>query len=132
MAAEASAARADLESITLIVGDLDAATRFYAQTLGFSVVRVFPGDDAILETPGGVTFGLHVPHASHPPRVETAGVEFGFVVDDVDAWHARLAAAGVTFTRAPTDMPWGTREAQLADPDGHVLSLKARSASGRA
>jgi len=117
-----------LESITLIVRDLDAAVRFYSQTLGLVVIREFPGDYASLQTASGVVFGLHVPHEGHAHDVETAGVEFGFSVDDVDAWYARLIADGVRFLRAPTDMPWGAREAQLADPDGHVLTLKTADA----
>ena len=37
----------------------------------------------------------------------------------------RLTGAAVQFLCAPTEMPWGTREAQLTDPDGHVVTLKA-------
>ena len=37
--------------------------------------------------------------------------------------HARLAAAGVTFTRPPELEPWGGRIATFADPDGNTLQL---------
>ena len=62
--------------------------------------------------------------SGHAHRVETAGLEIGFLVEDVDARHAQLSASGIRFLRGPTDIPWGTREAELADPDGHVLTLK--------
>jgi catechol 2,3-dioxygenase-like lactoylglutathione lyase family enzyme len=122
--AASSSAVAVFESITLIVSDLEAATRFYRQVLGLELVREFPGDYASLQLTRGVVLGLHVPHDGHVHRVETAGLEIGFLVEDVDARHAQLSASGVRFLRGPTDMPWGTREAQLADPDGHVLTLK--------
>ena len=57
--------------------------------------------------------------------MESAGIEIGFTVDNLNGWYTRLIGEGVRFLSAPTDMPWGTREAQLADPDGHVLTLKA-------
>jgi len=123
--ASGTSAPAVFDGITVIVSDLEAATRFYHQTLGLEVTREFPGDYAPLQLPGGPVLGLHVPHNGHAHRVETAGLEIGFLVEDVDAWHERLTADGVRFLQAPTDMPWGTREAQLADPDGHVLTLKA-------
>jgi catechol 2,3-dioxygenase-like lactoylglutathione lyase family enzyme len=124
VAVDGSVGAPHLTSISLIVSDLAAAIHFYSWTLGFKLISEFPGDYASLQSPGGITLGLHVAHEGHTHRVETAGVELGFSVDDVDAWHARLIAVGVQFVRAPTDMPWGAREAQLADPDGHVLTVK--------
>ena len=43
--------------------------------------------------------------------------------DDIAADHARLATAGVPFTRAPEREPWGGWVATLADPDGNTLQL---------
>jgi len=114
-----------LESLTLIVSDLEVATRFYRDVLGLRVISEFPGDYAALQVADGTTLGLHVPHEGHSHHVESAGIEIGFTVDDLNAWYSRLIGEGVQFLRAPTDMPWGTREAQLTDPDGHVVTLKA-------
>jgi catechol 2,3-dioxygenase-like lactoylglutathione lyase family enzyme len=44
-------------------------------------------------------------------------------VRDVDAEHARLAAAGATVLEPPADQPWGLREAWVADPDGLRICL---------
>jgi uncharacterized glyoxalase superfamily protein PhnB len=44
-------------------------------------------------------------------------------VHDVDAEHARLAAAGVTVLVPPETMPWGLRECWIADRDGTRLCL---------
>ncbi len=47
----------------------------------------------------------------------------GFVVGDLDAAHAELAARGVRFTQAPTRQPWGGYMALFTDPDGNVFYL---------
>src|SRR6516225_2361846 len=46
-----------------------------------------------------------------------------FHVSDVDAFHARAVAAGLTPSTAPADAPWGERFFHLTDPDGHELSI---------
>ncbi len=50
-----------------------------------------------------------------------AGTVF-LVTDDVDADYRRLSEAGVEFTTAPTDMPYG-RDCGLRDPSGNHLRL---------
>ncbi len=44
-------------------------------------------------------------------------------VENIAAVHARLAAAGVEFTRPPEQEPWGGWVATFADPDGNTLQL---------
>ena len=44
-------------------------------------------------------------------------------VDDLGAMHARLAAAGVVFTRPPEREDWGGTVATLLDPDGNLVQL---------
>jgi catechol 2,3-dioxygenase-like lactoylglutathione lyase family enzyme len=44
-------------------------------------------------------------------------------VRDVDAGHARLAAAGVPIIRGPATEPWGLTELWLQDPDGIQIVL---------
>ena len=46
-----------------------------------------------------------------------------FFVDDVDAMHSRVLAAGYTPTTGPADAPWGERYFHVQDPDGHELSF---------
>jgi len=50
-----------------------------------------------------------------------AGTVF-LVTEDVDADYERLNRAGVEFTSAPTDMPYG-RDCGLRDPSGNQLRL---------
>lgn len=42
---------------------------------------------------------------------------------DVDHLYAELREHGAIIKQPPTDMPWGLREMQVADPDGNVLRL---------
>jgi uncharacterized glyoxalase superfamily protein PhnB len=46
-----------------------------------------------------------------------------FVVDDVDAEFARIAATGATVVTEPETEPWGERYCQFADPNGIVWQL---------
>jgi uncharacterized glyoxalase superfamily protein PhnB len=45
------------------------------------------------------------------------------VVEDVDAHHARAAAAGAETVLPPTDQDYGGRAYTCRDPEGHVWSL---------
>ena len=44
-------------------------------------------------------------------------------VPDVDALHAELAASETTIEQAPADQPWGVRDMQVRDPDGHRFTF---------
>ena len=50
-----------------------------------------------------------------------AGTVF-LVTEDVDADYRRLSEAGVEFTTAPADMPYG-RDCGVRDPSGNQLRL---------
>jgi glyoxylase I family protein len=48
-------------------------------------------------------------------------------VDDTDAWHARLVAAGATERQAPGHAPEpGVRFSFVADPEGNLIELLDR------
>jgi catechol 2,3-dioxygenase-like lactoylglutathione lyase family enzyme len=124
--------------ILLRPGDPDRSRRFYRDVLGLAVYREFgPRDD-----PGVVFFLgpglLEVSgRAADPPG---RSVMIWIQVRDVQAEHARLAAAGVPIIREPTAEPWGLIEMWIEDPDGvrivlvevpadHPLRRDPRSAS---
>jgi predicted enzyme related to lactoylglutathione lyase len=79
----------------------------------------------MLDKPGA--HGVKSPH-------EVDGVTHLLVVTvgDVDAHHARAAAAGAEILVPPTDRPWG-RDYELRDGEGYVFSFfsKPRAAAGR-
>jgi catechol 2,3-dioxygenase-like lactoylglutathione lyase family enzyme len=101
---------------TLPVLDLADAVEFYERT-GFGV-RVYRDDDgdpgegfAFVDYDGQSVFDLDV--VDIDPARNGAGCFL--IVDDTNAWHARMTAAGVDVSPI-RDEPWGMREFTLRDP----------------
>ena len=49
-------------------------------------------------------------------------------LEDVDALHTRLQAGKVVIQQQPTDQPWGVRDMQIRDLDGHRITFATRKA----
>jgi catechol 2,3-dioxygenase-like lactoylglutathione lyase family enzyme len=52
-----------------------------------------------------------------------AGMWMSIFVDDVDALHQEYQKSGAMIRLKPTNMPWGTREMNVEDPDGHRFRM---------
>lgn len=109
------------EQITFLsVEDLARSEAFFGQTLGLTLV-VDQGDCRIFRIAGDAFLGI----CSRPGRTTTEGVIVTLVTDDVDVWHDRLMAAGVTCDRSPADHPkYGIYQAFYRDPDDHVIEIQ--------
>ena len=115
------------ESIAIVsvpVSDQEAAKAFYAETLGFSVVRdnaMGPAQRWIQLAPsgGGATITLVTWFDALKP-----GGQQGLVMttSDVDARRAELAARGLEISEVQSQ-PWG-RFATFKDPDGNGWVLQ--------
>jgi predicted enzyme related to lactoylglutathione lyase len=109
--------------------DLDRTLRFYVQVLAFDVVRderdMDPGYLAMVRDAVRVGAAerpaVPEPGARRPP----IGVELVLDVDDLDAEHARISAAGWPLTEDMTVQPWGLRDFRLLDPDGYYWRITA-------
>jgi catechol 2,3-dioxygenase-like lactoylglutathione lyase family enzyme len=105
--------------------------RFWVGRLGFAVA--FEASWFLLLTSGGgrsVAF-MTPDHPSTPPGRENfagSGLLLTLEVDDVDAEHARLAAAGVEILHGPVDEPWGQRRFLLRDPAGVWVDVVQQTA----
>lgn len=121
---------------TLTVRDLDAATRWYAEGLGFIVLATLPGPrGAALGAPGPLPLGLvHlrrwryqdillVPGEARPGH--GARLTFAAGDDDLDAIAARLRGIGGGLVDGPTATPWHTRDLVATDADGYVVVFTA-------
>jgi catechol 2,3-dioxygenase-like lactoylglutathione lyase family enzyme len=109
-----------LSAVTLACTDMRASVAFY-DALGFTLV--FGGADAAFTTYRAGTAYLNLqldPEWAPGPRVWGRAI---FTVDDVDAMHRRVRAAGLVPETSPADAPWGERYFHLRDPDGHELSF---------
>jgi hypothetical protein len=56
-----------------------------------------------------------------------AGTWVWIAATDVDELYAELRARGAWLRHPPANYPWGSRECQVTDPDGHVLRFGADS-----
>jgi catechol 2,3-dioxygenase-like lactoylglutathione lyase family enzyme len=116
-----------LETI-LYVDDLDAAERFYGEILGLELdsrkdgLFVFfrCGDGMVLLfEPGAASAGRAVPaHGARGPGHAC----FAVAEAELDAWKARLVAAGVAIEQEMT-WPRGGRSFYFRDPAGNSLEL---------
>jgi uncharacterized glyoxalase superfamily protein PhnB len=51
------------------------------------------------------------------------GTWMSIFTDDVDALHEEYQSRGAIIRQAPANMPWGTREMNVEDLDGHRLRM---------
>jgi hydroxymethylpyrimidine/phosphomethylpyrimidine kinase len=114
---EAGSDAMNLNQVTLPARDYAASVGFY-RTLGLTQIVDSPGRYARFECPGGATLSIHVEAEEGP-----GGAAICFESADLDAWVARLQAAGIAFDALPEDKPWLWREAYLRDPAGNRLVL---------
>ena len=98
-----------------------AMARFYRDTLGLTP-RSSKGDFINFDW-AGVRLSVGVHDRVHGPSRDPLRVMIHLTVDDIRAVHARLARAGVLFTREPEREDWGGWVATFADPDGNTLQL---------
>ena len=52
-----------------------------------------------------------------------SGTWMSIFVEDVDSLYADYQAQGAIIRQAPTNFPWGVREMNIEDPDGHRLRI---------
>lgn len=135
LGAAASIARMHLERAAVIVDDYDAAIAFFVGALGFELVEDSPAttnDGApkrwvVVAPPGGQT-GLLLAQADGERQRAAVGDQFAgrvglfLRVEDFEAQHERMLAAGVEFVTAPRSEPYG-RVAVFLDVAGNRWDL---------
>lgn len=117
--AERPPPHAGMRHLALHVNDLDACVHFYTELLGMRV-EWNPDPDNFYLTSGNDNLALH--KATTKPATRGQSIDhLGFIVDkidDVDRWHAFLAAAGVEITAAVKTHRDGARSFYCRDPEG--------------
>jgi catechol 2,3-dioxygenase-like lactoylglutathione lyase family enzyme len=116
----------------LYVNDVPTAIDFYRRAFGLPLRF----HDETLEFAELETGGSILAIASHsvgellmpgayplPEGGRPAGVEIGFLTDDVPAAFAKVIAEGAAPIAAPKRMPWGLEVAYARAPDGTILDL---------
>ncbi len=111
----------------LVYRDIQAAHDFLVDAFGFSPgsVEFGPEGDAVHGEVrvGKTTIWLHrateVYDLDSPQEVDMAGSGIVVHVSDVDAHFDRALAAGAKIAYEPADQPYGQREYEAQDLEGH-------------
>ena len=107
-----------LDHLSLPVRDWRKSRDWYKDHLGFEVeFEIFERKTAAMRDDADLTVFLY-----EGDVVVCPGISFTVQVDDVEAKHAALVAAGVPFVHPPMKAFWGYG-AELCDPDGYRLRL---------
>ncbi len=109
-----------LELISLVVRDYDSAIAFFTDVLGFDLIEDVPSltNDGrakrwVVVRPPGAQTGILLARADGLHQEAVSGNQFAgrvglfLRVDDFDAQHARMLAAGVTFIAPPRREAYG-------------------------
>jgi catechol 2,3-dioxygenase-like lactoylglutathione lyase family enzyme len=108
-----------ISAVTLATHDMQRAVRFY-RVLGFEIL--YGGENASFTSFRAGPGFLNLIAQPAERRWSWWG-RLIFYDPDVDALHARLAAAGYPPDTATRDAAWGERFFHITDPDGHELSF---------
>lgn len=133
-----------LEQVAIVVDDYDQAIAFFVGKLGFELVEDSPSltNDGrpkrwVVVRPKGGETGLLLAEADGETQRSAVGKQFAgrvgmfLRVDDFEAEHARLRAAGVEFVTEPKDAEYG-RFAVFLDVAGNRWDLLGpRTADGQ-
>jgi catechol 2,3-dioxygenase-like lactoylglutathione lyase family enzyme len=117
-----------IDLITLRVEDLDAATRFYADGLGWTTMLQVPGEVTFLQSAHGQAISLFNAAgydadtgAPIPVPVVLAQIVRGEAA--VDRVVDELVAAGATLVKAPERAEWGGYHGFVRDPAGYYWEI---------
>lgn len=110
----------ELNHVAIYVRDLEVATQFYGEVLGFPLLPRpafgFPG--------AWFALGKQELHLIVSTQEETRhAVHFALVVEDAHATYAELLRRGVTSVRPPGLRPDGAVQVFLHDPDGYEIEF---------
>jgi catechol 2,3-dioxygenase-like lactoylglutathione lyase family enzyme len=105
----------------LQVVDVAASESFYVQRLGFRSHGLWGESPAFcIVQRGQVTIALDGSREGAPLPLNQYWAAYVYV-DDADALLAEINAAGVEIVRGLEDMPYGLRDFDIRDLDGHLI-----------
>ena len=105
-----------LTYVMKFVSNMDDAVQFFRDTLGLPLKSQSPGWSEFAT--GSTVLALHPSSERNPPGT----VELGFSVDDLQVFHAVMAAKGVRFSMPPKEQDFGSL-AQFLDSEGSTCSV---------
>jgi lactoylglutathione lyase len=116
-----------VSSLRVFVGDLEGCAEFFGTKLGLTLkVDGRQHGWLVFDDAAGLSLVVEGVAPDAPAEDRSMVGRFtgiSFAVDDIDAEHARLAAAGVPFDGMPERQAWGGSLATLRDPAGNQFQL---------
>ena len=107
----------------LQVSDVKRSEAFYCDKLGFRSHGAWgEGPDFAIVQHGRVTIALDRTRDGGPVPTNQYWAAYVYV-EDADALCGEVSRAGVEIVRGPEDMPYGLRDFDIRDPDGHLLAF---------
>ncbi|WP_020106528.1 glyoxalase/bleomycin resistance/extradiol dioxygenase family protein [Nocardia sp. 348MFTsu5.1] len=115
-------------ALSLNVDDVTASASFAQNHFGFTETMAAEGFISLTHPDAGINViflrtGLETFKPASIAGSAGQGLLIVFVVDDIDAEFARIAAEGAHVITPPETEPWGERYCQFADPNGIVWQL---------
>ena len=98
--------------------NLDNATAYYEEKLGFEVAMRLPGNEYAIVERDGVAIHLFVDTAS-----KSSPVGVHIFTSDLDQLYVELQASGATITQKIERKPWGNRDFRVRDQFGNELKF---------
>lgn len=112
-----------LDFASVQVRDLGASQKFYTQVLGFALAPLERPGAVVFEDEQGAIFAIREPFPHTDVSKDLGlGVGLWFAVEDADATHTRIVAAGGHVLSLPQPGPFG-RMFVVRDPDGYQLTF---------
>ena len=105
----------------LQVADVAASEAFYVSRLGFTSHGIWGDPPAFcIVQRGQVTIALDRSRDDAPVPLNQYWAAYVYVAD-ADALHLEFGGQDVEIVRGPEDMPYGLRDFDIRDPDGHLI-----------
>lgn len=111
-------------AVVLQVSDIERSLRFYRDVLGFKVgmTEGDPAVFAIIRREKGILF-LDQSREEVAVPVNQYWAAYLWVDDAIDDLATAFRAKGATIIRGPDTMPYGCRDFDVRDPDGHLIAF---------
>lgn len=111
-------------AVVLQVSNIEKSLQFYCDVLGFEVgsTEGDPAVFAIIRREKAILF-LDESRENVSVPVNQYWAAYLWVDDGIDALAAEFKARGATLFRGPDTMPYGCRDFDVKDPDGHLIAF---------
>ena len=107
----------------LEVSDVEKSAAWYEANLGFDAGTFFGEPPAFcIVARDTVTIALDRSREQRPTLRNQYWAVYVYV-DDVDALTEEFRAKDIEIVRGPVDQPYGCREIDIVDPDGHIIGF---------